>query len=65
MIFSREEVRAMLETPSNLRHRSLLVILYGCGLRVSEVARLKVIDIDSARNVLWVRSGARAGEPSR
>ena len=27
------------------------------GLRVSEVAQLKVADIDSARNVLWVRSG--------
>jgi hypothetical protein len=29
----------------------------GAGLRVSEVARLKVADIDSARNVLWVRFG--------
>lgn len=57
MILSREEVRALLETPRNLRHRTVLAILYGSGLRVSEVARLKVADIDSARNVLWVRSG--------
>lgn len=57
MILSREEVRAMLEAPRHLRHRALLAILYGSGLRVSEVARLKVADIDSARNVLWVRSG--------
>lgn len=57
MILSREEVRALLEAPRNLRHRTLLAILYGSGLRVSEVARLKVADIDSARNVLWVRSG--------
>jgi Phage integrase family len=35
----------------------MLAILYGSGLRVSEVTRLKVVDIDSARNVLWVRSG--------
>ena len=35
----------------------MLAILYGSGLRVSEVTRLKVADIDSARNVLWVRSG--------
>src|SRR3954470_19042359 len=59
LILSREEVRALLEAPKNLRHRTLLAILYGCGLRFSEVARLKVADIDSSRNVLWVRCGKR------
>src|SRR6266851_770225 len=57
LILSREEVKALLEAPGNLRHRTLLAILYGCGLRVSEVTQLKVSDIDSARNVLWVRHG--------
>ena len=57
MILSRDEVKALLEAPRDLRHRAMLAILYGSGLRVSEVARLKVADIDSARNVLWVRSG--------
>lgn len=57
LILSREEVKAMLEAPLDLRHRAMLAILYGAGLRVSEVTRLKVADIDSARNVLWVRSG--------
>jgi integrase/recombinase XerD len=57
LILSREEVKALLEAPHNLRHRTLLAILYGCGLRVAEVAHLKVSDIDSARKVLWVRHG--------
>jgi site-specific recombinase XerD len=35
----------------------LLAVLYGAGLRVSEVTQLKASDIDSARNVLWVRRG--------
>ena len=56
-ILSRAEVQALLEAPRDLRHRAMLAILYGSGLRVSEVSRLKVADIDSARNVLWVRSG--------
>jgi site-specific recombinase XerD len=56
-ILSREEVKALLEAPGNLRHRTLLAILYGCGLRVSEVTQLKVSDIDSARNVVRVRGG--------
>ena len=57
LILSRDEVQALLEAPQDLRPRAMLAILYGSGLRVSEVARLKVADIDSARNVLWVRSG--------
>ena len=57
LILSREEVKALLEAPPSLRHRALLAILYGCGLRVAEVTQLKVSDIDSARKVLWVRHG--------
>src|SRR6266403_5467290 len=57
LILSREEVKALLEAPRNLRHRTLLAVLYGAGLRVSEVTQLKAGDIDSARNVLWVRRG--------
>src|ERR1039457_4075471 len=57
LILSREEVKALLEAPRNLRQRTMLAVLYGSGLRVSEVTQLKAGDIDSARNVLWVRSG--------
>ena len=57
LILSREEMKALLQAPGNVRHRTLLAILYGCGLRVSEVTQLKVSDIDSTRNVLRVRHG--------
>jgi len=57
LILSREEVKALLEAPGNLRNRTVLATLYGCGLRVAEVTQLKVSDIDSARNVLQVRHG--------
>jgi integrase/recombinase XerD len=50
-------VKALLEAPHNLRQRTMLAVLYGSGLRVSEVTQLKAGDIDSARNVLWVRRG--------
>src|SRR5580658_4805391 len=57
LFLSRDEVKALLEAPSDLRDRAMLAILYGSGLRVSEVTRLKVADIDSGRNMLWVRFG--------
>ena len=57
MILSQEEVKALLEAPLTLRHRALLAVLYGCGVRVAEVTHLKVTDIDARRQVLWVRQG--------
>ena len=57
LILSREEIKALLQAPRNLRHRTLLALLYGSGLRVAEAAHLKLIDIDTPRNVLWVRHG--------
>lgn len=57
LILSREEVKGLLQAPRNLRHRTMLAVLYASGLRVAEAARLRVSDIDSPRNVLWVRLG--------
>ena len=57
LILSREEVKTLLEAPKSLRHRTQLALLYGSGLRVSEVIQLRVDDIDSARRVVHVRQG--------
>jgi len=57
LILSREEVKALLEAAPKLRDRVALTVLYGSGLRVSEVTQLKPRDIDARRNVLWVRQG--------
>ena len=57
LILSREEVKALLEAPAKLRDRAALAVLYGSGLRIAEVTQLKPDDIDSRRNVLWVRQG--------
>lgn len=56
-ILSKEEVKAMLEAPKNLGHRAILATMYGAGLRVSEVANLKVRDLDGDRKVIWIRGG--------
>jgi integrase/recombinase XerD len=56
-VLSRDEVRRLLEAVPAGRSRLLLQLAYGCGLRVSEVVRLKVRDIDGSRGVLVVRQG--------
>lgn len=54
-VLSREEVRRILETPVNLKHRAMLSIIYACGLRRSELLNLKISDIDSKRGLLVIR----------
>jgi len=56
-ILSREEVARLLNGVANLRHRVLLMTTYGAGLRVSEVTRLRVSDIDSQRMLIRVEQG--------
>ena len=51
VILSKAEVKALLEAPKNLKHRAMLATMYGAGLRVSEVASLKVSDLDRERHV--------------
>jgi len=57
IILSREEVKGLLEAPKNLGHRTILSTMYAAGPRVSEVAHIKVPDIDSGRKVIWIRGG--------
>jgi integrase/recombinase XerD len=57
VILSKAEVKALLEAPKNLKHRAMLATMYGAGLRVSEVTKLKVSDLDRERHVIWVRGG--------
>ena len=57
VILSPAEVKLLLETPKNLSHRAMLTTMYAAGPRISEVAKLKVADIDSKRNVIWIRGG--------
>jgi site-specific recombinase XerD len=56
-VLSREEAMRLVVAPRNLKHRALLVLAYSAGLRVSEIAALRVSDVDPSRGVILVRSG--------
>jgi integrase/recombinase XerD len=57
VVLSREEVRRLLKAPKLLKHRVLLGLLYGCGLRCFEVRNVKLSDLDFDRHMLHVRQG--------
>jgi integrase/recombinase XerD len=42
---TRDEIASLLAHVKNVKHRTLIALAYGAGLRVSEVVRLKVVDV--------------------
>lgn len=55
-VLSKEEVSVILNSPLNLKHRAILNLVYSAGLRVSEVANLKITDIDSKLMRIHIRN---------
>jgi site-specific recombinase XerD len=53
-VMSADETRRLLAVAASLKARALLSLGYGCGLRASEVVRLKVKHIDSAQKIIRV-----------
>jgi len=55
VVLSQNEVTMILSVVSNIKHKAILMLIYSAGLRVSEVVRLKVDDIDVDRNLIMVK----------
>jgi integrase/recombinase XerD len=55
-------IKSLIEGTANEKHRLALSLAYGCGLRVSELARLKWTDMDSERGVLHIRKNKEGQE---
>jgi len=56
-ILSQEEVARLIDASTSLFQRMLLMVLYGTGMRRSELARLKIDHIDSQRMIIHVVDG--------
>lgn len=55
IVLGREEVKALLKHAELLKHKLLIGLLYGCGLRCGEVRSIRLRDIDLSRGMLLVR----------
>jgi site-specific recombinase XerD len=56
IVLSRDEMWSLLDLVSRPKPRMCLILMYTCGLRVSEAVNLRLDDIDGKRMVLWVRN---------
>jgi site-specific recombinase XerD len=57
VVLSRSEVKQLLKAPKLLKHRLVLAMLYGCGLRCFELRNLQLMDLDFDRKMLHIRQG--------
>lgn len=54
-VLSKSELKKMFELTTNIKHKVILQLVYGMGLRVSEIVALKITDVDSARMMVHLR----------
>lgn len=56
VVLSKEEVSKLIELTINLKHKTLLALIYSAGLRISEALSMKPKDIDSKRMLIHVKN---------
>ena len=52
--FSKEEIRQLIDSTNNIKHRAILMTIYSCGLRLSELLNLKIEDIRSSEKIIRI-----------
>jgi site-specific recombinase XerD len=57
VVLNASEVRGLMKACDLLKHRLLIGLCYGCGLRCAEVRQLRVADADTERGMIHVRQG--------
>jgi len=56
-VLSKEEIRRMIDAVKNPKHQCILQLLYGSGLRVSEIIKIRMNDFDFDRKLLHIKGG--------
>ncbi|MEO6596737.1 MAG: tyrosine-type recombinase/integrase [Planctomycetota bacterium] len=61
-VLSVDEVRRLLSAATNIKHRAVLSLIYGTGVRLNEATHLRISDIDGQRMMVHIRCG-KGGKP--
>ena len=56
-VLSKDEVKRLINATNNSKHHTIISLLYGAGLRVSELVNLKMRDVDIARGLIHIVKG--------
>jgi len=56
-VLSQDEVIRLIKTPKNIKHRLILMLIYSCGLRLSEVINIRMRDVNGERRNIFIKAG--------
>jgi site-specific recombinase XerD len=56
-VLSQEEVASVFDALDNIKHKTMLMLIYSAGLRRSEMLNLRMGDVDFDRHVVFIRGG--------
>lgn len=56
-VFSEQEVEKLFSVVTNLKHQTILMLIYSAGLRIGECIKMRKADLDFDRNTVFVKSG--------
>jgi site-specific recombinase XerD len=56
-VLSQEEVMSVFEALDNIKHKTMLMLIYSAGLRRSEMLSLRIGDADFNRSIVFIRGG--------
>lgn len=59
-VLNEDEVLRIFRTTSNLKHRTMMMMAYATGVRVAELVRIRIEDLDVKRGLIHIRSGKRS-----
>jgi len=59
-VMSAQEIRTLIDSIKNIKHRTVVMLLYSTGMRLSEIAALKIADVDSKSMRIKVVQGKGA-----
>ncbi|HBK34000.1 TPA: integrase [Candidatus Uhrbacteria bacterium] len=57
IVLTHNEIKQILEFISNFKHKTMVALAYGAGLRVSELVNLRAGDVDFGDGVIYVHEG--------
>jgi integrase/recombinase XerD len=57
VVLTREEIKKLIDSIENKKHKLIVKLLYSSGLRLSEFVNLKIGDLDLNESIGWVRGG--------
>ena len=56
-VINKEKIAELINSIENLKHKTIIMLTYACGLRVEEVVSIKIRNIDGKRQVLYIELG--------